>query len=318
MKKTNSPFWVIVRKEIADTIRSWKFIIMVAIIILTCCGALYSSLANFASAIKEDGANDFFFLKLFTISNGTLPSFYIFISFLGPLLGISMGFDAINSEQNNGTMSRILAQPIYRDYIINAKFTASLIILSVLFIVLNLLVIGFGLIFIGIPPTSSEFFRIVSFTLITIVYIAFWLNLSILFSVIFKQTATSALAGIAVWIFFSIFYVMIIKLIASGLEPKGYMSQGRMFQIQYFLQNLLRINPEQLFNDASVTLLIPSVRSLGVLTPSQTIGAIPNPLPLGQSWMIIWPQITALISGTVLFFALAYNSFMRREIRSRN
>ena len=44
--------------------------------------------------------NPFFFLHLFTASDGTLPPFFVFISFLGPLLGISMGFDAINSEHD--------------------------------------------------------------------------------------------------------------------------------------------------------------------------------------------------------------------------
>ena len=38
MNKIQSPFWVIVRKEVADHVRSWKFIILIAIIALTCMG----------------------------------------------------------------------------------------------------------------------------------------------------------------------------------------------------------------------------------------------------------------------------------------
>ncbi len=99
-----------------------------------------------------------FFLKLFTVSDGTLPSFTVFVSFLGPLLGIALGFDAINSEQNKGTLSRILSQPIHRDYLINAKFVGALIVIGVMLFVLGFLVMGFGLISIGIPPTAEEFF----------------------------------------------------------------------------------------------------------------------------------------------------------------
>ena len=40
MNKIQSPFWVIVRKEVADHVRSWKFIILIAIIALTCMGVL--------------------------------------------------------------------------------------------------------------------------------------------------------------------------------------------------------------------------------------------------------------------------------------
>lgn len=316
--QTLTPFWVIVNKEISDTVRSWRFIIMLGLIVLTCMGSLYTALNDFSKAIKaSDPEGTFFFLKLFTHTDGTLPSFIVFISFLGPLLGISMGFDSINSEQNKGTLSRILSQPIYRDYILNAKFVAALFVLSVLFFALSLLVLGFGLLFIGIPPTVEEFLRIVIFSIVNIIYVAFWLNLSILFSVKFRQAATSALAGISIWLFFSIFYSMIVNLIAKGLAPSVFVNQNQVVAFQRFIQNIMRINPGQLFNDATTSLLMPTVRSLGPLTTQQMSGAIPSPLPLGQSLMLVWPQATALIAGTIVFFAIAYTMFMRREIRSR-
>jgi len=317
-QRVTNPFWVMVSKEISDSVRSWKFLIMGAIVLLTCLGALYASLSDFSEAIKGGTTDDdFFFLKLFTHSNGSLPSYIVFIGFFGPLLGISMGFDCVNSEQNKGTLSRVLAQPIYRDYVLNTKFTAALIVLSSLFLALALLVLGFGLLFLGIPPTADEFLRILVFSVVSIVYVAFWLNLSILFSIKFRQTATSALAGISVWLFFSIFYNIIVNLIAKGLAPVRFVNENQVVKFQGFIQNLMRFNPGQLFNDATTTLLRPSIRSLGPLTTEQTIGAIPSPLPLDQSLMLVWPQVTALIGGTILFFAIAYTMFMRREIRSR-
>ncbi|MDX1284857.1 MAG: ABC transporter permease subunit [Draconibacterium sp.] len=316
--KITVPFWVIVNKEISDIVRSWRFLIMLGLIVLTCMGSLYTALDDFTKAITASDPEDtFFFLKLFTHTDGTLPSFIVFISFLGPLLGISMGFDSINSEQNNGTLSRLLAQPIFRDYLLNAKFTAALIVLSTLFFALGLLVLGFGLIFIGIPPTAEEFMRIVVFSLVNIIYVAFWLNLAILFSVKFRQAATSALAGISIWLFFSIFFSMIINLIAKGLKPSVFVSENHVVAFQRFIQNIMRINPGQLFNDATTSLLMPTVRSLGPLTTEQMSGAIPSPLPLGQSLMLVWPQATVLIAGTIVFFAIAYTLFMCREIRSR-
>ncbi|MBN2349135.1 MAG: ABC transporter permease subunit, partial [Bacteroidales bacterium] len=182
--RTTNPFRVIVQKEITDHVRSWRFLILVGIIVLTCLGSMYTALSNIAETAKSDNLNiSFFFLKLLTVSDGSLPSFFVFISFLGPLLGIVLGFDAVNSEQNNGTLSRVLSQPIYRDFLINAKFVAALIVISVLIFTLGYLVIGIGLITIGIPPTVEEFMRINFFILIAIVYISFWLNLSLLFSV---------------------------------------------------------------------------------------------------------------------------------------
>ena len=318
MNKVKHPFWVIVHKEIADHVHSLRFIILISIIVLTCMGALYTALTNIGEAIKPDDPDgSFLFLKLFTVSDGTLPSFVLFINFLGPLLGIALGFDAVNSEQNKGTLSRMLAQPIHRDCIINAKFVAALIIIGALLFALGLLVMGCGLIAIGIPPTPEEFWRIILFIITGIFYVAFWLNISILFSLCFRQAATSALASVAVWLFFSVFYAMIVNVVAKALSPSGMVSVYHQISYQKFILGLMRLAPSELFNEATTTLLMPSIRSLGPLTMEQLQGAIPSPLPLGESIMIVWSQLTGLIAATVVCFAISYIVFMRREVRSR-
>ena len=298
MNKVNYPFRVVVNKEISDHVKSWRFIILMGIILLTCMGSLYTSLTNIGAAIKpNDPDGSFLFLKLFTASDGTLPSFVQFINFLGPLLGIALGFDAINSEQNKGTLSRMLSQPVHRDCIINAKFVAALIVIGIMLFVLGFLVMGCGLIAIGIPPTAEEFWRIVFFLIISVFYVAFWLNLAILFSLCFRQAATSALASVAVWLFFSVFYTMIVNLVAKALSPSQLASPYQIVSYQKFILGLMRLAPSELFNEATTTLLMPSVRSLGPLTMEQVQGAIPSPLPLGQSLLVVWPQLTGLIAA---------------------
>ena len=315
------PFWVIVNKEMSDHVRSWRFIILLSLILLTCFGSLYTALNTIGTPSKTGGHDNgaFFFLQLFTATDGTLPSFIVFINFLGPLLGITMGFDAVNSEFNRGTLNRIMAQPIHRDYLLNGKFVSALLVIAILFFSLTFLVMGVGLIVIGVPPTAGEFMRIISFTLLSVLYVAFWLNLSILFSVRFRQPATSALTSIAIWLFLAIFYPILIRLVAKGLAPDAGMMapQEALAQYQHTVITLLRFAPSQLFSDATTTLLMPSIRSLGPLTMEQVVGAIPNPLPLGESLLIVWPQLTGLIAATVLCFSLSYFSFMRKEIRSR-
>ncbi|MEC3881718.1 ABC transporter permease [Parapedobacter sp. 10938] len=313
------PFWVIVQKEISDHVRSWRFNILLFLILLTCIGSLYTSITNLVNELSKSSSADdpFLFLKLFTQSDGSLPPFHVFIGFLGPLLGIGLGFDAINSEQNSGTLSRIMAQPIHRDYLINAKFVAALAVIGVMFFALGFLVMGFGLFIIGIPPTAAEFLRITSFLLLSVLYVAFWLNLAVFLSIRFRQAATSALTAIAIWLFFTVFYQLIVNMIARAMAPPEMVLQEQLMAYQQFVGNLMRVVPSQLYTDATTTLLMPSVRSLGPLTMQQTYGAIPSPLPLGQSLLIVWPQLTGLIAATVVCFALSYVSFMRKEIRSR-
>jgi ABC-2 type transport system permease protein len=316
--KVRHPFRVIMEKEMSDYVRSWRFIILIAIIALTCIGSLYTAITNMSQAVKPgDQEGSFFFLKLFTITDGTMPSFTVFISFLGPLLGIALGFDAINSEHNRGTLGRILSQPIHRDYIINAKFLASLMVISFMLVALGMLVMGAGLVRLGIPPTAEEFLRMLAFILLSILYVAFWLNLSILFSVLFRQPATAALSAIAVWLFFTVFYPLIINLITKSMEPPQTAMPQQILAFEHFRIALMRVMPNQLFSEATTTLLMPSVRSLGPLTMEQMIGTLPGPLPLGQSLLLVWPQVTALAAGTMVSFVLSYVIFMRREIRSR-
>ncbi len=311
-------FQVMVEKEITDHIRNWRFIILFTIIALACLGTLFSTLSDSAKTLAENNSEStFFFLNLFTKSDGTLPSFFVFVGFLGPLFGISLGFDAISSEQNKGTLSRIMAQPIPRDYIINAKFLAGIIVISVMLFTLSFLVLGAGLVALGIPPTAEEFMRIIIYTVLSIVYVSFWLNLSIMFSIRFKQPATSALLGLAVWLFFTIFYPLIVNVIIKGFEPSKFASQSKIFIYQKLKFYLVQIMPNELFNEITSALLVPSVRSLGPLTMEQMHGAIPSTLSIGQSLLLVWPQVTGLLALTLLCFLFSYVIFMKREIRSR-
>nr|WP_325167474.1 ABC transporter permease [Lederbergia citri] len=306
-------FWVLVQKEVSDHILSWRVNILVVLLALTCFGSLYTALSGIRDAAESIDANDtFLFLKLFTISDGSLPPFFVFVSFIGPLLGIALGFDAVNSEYSKGTLSRVVSQPIPRDYIINAKFVAAILVISALLFSLGFLVIALGVLMIGIPPTPDEFLRIISFLVLSICYIAFWVNLSILFSIRFKQAATSALSSIAVWLFFSIFYSMIVNLISKVSQSQDALDPSTT----ELVQNLMRISPSQLFSEATTILLTPSIRTLGPMTMEQVVGAIPGALPLSQSLLLITPQLIALIAATLICFGISYALFMRKEIRN--
>lgn len=314
------PFRVMFNKEVADLVSSWRSIILLAIMVLTCMGSLYTAIQALQGLDPtSDELKSFVFLRLFTLSNGTLPAFVTFVGFLGPIIGLGLGFDAINAERNKGTLSRLMSQPIHRDYIISAKFLASLYVIAVMFMSLGLAVIGFGILTIGIPPTPEEFMRIFSFLLMSIVYVAFWLCLSIVFSVRLKQPATSALTSMAIWIFFTVFYSMITGLIGNALDPGSSASVVKKMSYINTMQLIERLSPSTLFNEATTTLLVPTVRSLGPLTAEQYYWAIPNStLPLGQSLLLVWPQITCLIAAVVICFGIAYRLFMRQEIRSRS
>ncbi|AGA80711.1 ABC transporter permease [Echinicola vietnamensis] len=315
----HSPFWTMVGKEVADHLRSWRFIVLLVLIALTFWGTTAVAMGHLREVVTKakDTGQLFLYLKLLTTTEGTLPPFHVFLNFLGPLLGIGLGFDAINSEQQNGTLARVMAQPVYRDNLLLSKFTSSLILVGVLLLSLALLMIGGGMVMTGILIEAEEVMRILGFTVLCTVYVGFWLALSILLSVVFRQPSTSALTAMGIWLFFTVFYRIVIELAVSAFAPDTReLAPSEAIRFNGIILSLLRLAPSQLFTDATTTLLMPSVRSLGPVTMEQMAGAVPSPLSLKDSLMVVWPQVSGLVAATVLCFALTYYLFMRREVRS--
>lgn len=310
---------VLVRKEIAAHIRSWRFIILILLIVLTYGASLYVSSMGLKDAVSNmrDPDQSFLYLKLLTTTDNSIPPFHVFLNFLAPLLGIALGFDAVNAEYNNGTLTRLLAQPIYRDNLLFAKFLAPLAVVGTLFVALVMLMIGGGLLWTGVRIEPPELLRIFGFTLISVLYVAFWLSLSILLSIRFRQPATSALTAIGIWLFFTVFFPILVNLAIRPFLPNpNYISEQEYIGYNELILNLLRLSPSQLYTDATTSLLMPSVRSLGPISMEQMVGAIPSPLSFRESFLMVWPQISGLSAAMTICFAWSYYIFMRREIRS--
>lgn len=306
----------LVRKELADHLKSKRFLILLLLIGCTSFASLYGAISGLSDAIQSD--SNFIFLKLYTSSGSSIPSFMSFIALLGPIVGLALGFDAINSERSNGTLNRLVSQPIYRDAIIVGKFLAGTIVIAIVIFSMGIALGAVGMAATGLVPDVEEVLRILIFLFFTVVYIAFWLAMSILFSVICRHSATSALASISVWIFFAIFMSLVANIIANAVYPVNdqYGTMINSLNNYTLNQNLNRISPYYLYSEAVSTIMNPSVRSVNVVTVSQLTGAISGYLSLGQSLLLVWPHLTGLAALMLIAFGGSYVGFMRQEIRS--
>lgn len=306
--------WAVVAKEMADHLTSARMRILEALIVLTAAGTVYVALREIRTTVGQD---PFLFLRLFTTARDPLPAFVGFLGFLVPLIAIALAFDAVNGEFNRRTLSRVLAQPIYRDALLLGKFLAGLFTLALVLAAIWLLIMGLGIIGLGLPPGGEDVARSLSFLLATVFYGGIWLALALLFSTVFRQPATAALASIAVWLFFIAFWEMIASVLAQALRPVQFgFPQEVLAQAQLELA-LTRLSPNTLYAETTLALLHPTIRSLGLVLPFQLQGAIlGTPLPLSQSLLLVWPHLTGLIAATILLFALGYVLFQRQEIRA--
>ena len=264
------------------------------------------------------------FLWLFT-STGKLFSFVQFIGFFGPLIGIFLGFDSINRERVSRTLSKLASQPIYRDSIINAKFLAGVTTIAIVLVGIVLIISGLGIQLIGVVPGSEEILRLVIYLIASILYISFWLGISILFSVVFRSTATSALASLAVWIFFSFFVGLGAGFMADAVAPISQsganVDSNVLIRHEEVQRTISYLSPMTLYNEATTTILDPTrktTKGVVFVGPLErlSLSRFQNPLPLLQSLLIVAPYLVSIIAMTFVCFGVCYLVFMRQEIRT--
>jgi len=320
MRREGSPFQglgAVFAKELTDNISSVRMLVLELLIVLTALAALYGAIDNLRTNTAED---PFLLLRLFTLSSSPLPSFVAILGFLIPLMAIGLGFDSVNSEFNRRTLSRLLAQPIYRDALLMGKFLAGLATLAVSLTALWLMVIGLGLIFLGVPPGTEEIARSLVFLVIAIFYAGVWLSLSMLLSIVFRSPATAALVALGIWLFLAVLWPMLAPAFAQVIAPPDprYMALGlETPDTGLWSQFLLRFSPNDLFGEAMLAILSPTTRTLGAVFLDQLRGAVMGaPLPLGESIMIAWPQTVGLIASTIVLFVAGYILFQRQEVRA--
>jgi ABC-2 type transport system permease protein len=305
----------IIRKELADYFTSIRVFILFVLVLVVSALALFAAQMAIRGTVTAE--TKLVFLNLFTTQPADMPSMFYFINLTAiifiPIIGIALGFDAINSERSSGTISRLLTQPIFRDNIINAKFTAGISTLFIMMAAVILLIAGYGLRMIGVPPNIEEIIRLFLYLVLAVIYGAFWMSLAILFSTLFRRMSTSLLVPIGLWLFFLFFVILIAPAIANAVAPVVEGDVASVVQNLQLTQMISRFSPSFLFAEASGALLQPPAYG-SLLFIGMT--AANNPLSLGQSMLLVWPHITGMIGLTAICFAGSYVLFMRQEIRS--
>jgi ABC-2 type transport system permease protein len=320
MRREGSAFQglgTIVLKELSDHMTSARMRVLEWLVVLVAFASLYGAIDRLRDTTAED---PFLLLKLFTVDRAPLPSFVGILGFLIPLVAIGLGFDAINGEHNRRTLSRILAQPIYRDALLIGKFLAGLMTLGIMLLCLWLIVVGSGLFLLGVPPSGEEVARSLIFLAIALAYCGVWLALAIFLSIVFRSAATAALVALGVWLFLTLIWPMMAPAIAQIISPPDvrYQLLGLPSPNTVEWQTALaRFSPNQLFGECVLAILSPNTRALGPIYLEQLQGAVTGTgLPLQQSLLIAWPQIVSLFAGMIVLFVAGYIVFQRQEVRA--
>jgi ABC-2 type transport system permease protein len=310
------------KKELCDHFSSYRFVILFALIGMVSFITSYMAGIHLRENLDALANTRFPFLMLFS-ATGALFSMIQFVAFFGPLIGLVLGFDCINRERAHGTLIKLISQPIYRDAVINGKFLAGVVTIAIMLVSIVLVISGFGLALVGVVPGIEEIWRLFIYLIISIFYISFWLGIAILFSILFRGIATSALASVALWIFLSFFISLGADVVANAAAPVKSQTETRpetLIKNIRIKEMISLTSPMVLYTEATATIIDPmrkTTRSMLLISPMEQILAsrFQNPLSLGQSILIVFPHVTTLVAITLICFAISYLVFMVQEIR---
>ncbi|HUS77631.1 MAG TPA: ABC transporter permease [Patescibacteria group bacterium] len=307
-------------KELRDQFGSKRFLILFGLVLLLSTLAAYQGV-DFIRNNTQAG-----FVYIFS---GTQMSFSFIqtMVYFGPLLGLALGFDAINKERATGTLSILLGQPIFRDSVINGKLIAGATALTTLVIGTIGIMCGVSIPLLGFGPTLTETSKIVALALLTIVYLVFWLSLGILYSVLTKRTATSIMASIATWLTFSIIITILASVVAGFIVPLPggtfrSQTEGGGMQISPEFREAMeeraavtstiqKISPTNLYEEAASDIL----GVVGGFMRGMGHQEFQRTLTLGEALAANWANIATIVVGLVICFAASYMIFLRSEIR---
>jgi ABC-2 type transport system permease protein len=285
---------------------------LVSIILVTGIGFTLWSGQTIKQA-AADAPTEYIFLLLLTLERAIF-SVATFLGFVGPFVGIILGFDMISGEYARGTLSRVLSQPIFRDSLINGKFLAGLTTVSVLWFSILLIFLGLGIGLLGFAPNAEELWRMLIFTVVGILYVSFWLALAMLFSLLFQRTITAALAALTAWLFITLFIPILAQALPVLMVPNPSTPEQQALQINIEAMTH-RLSPSFLYSEIVRNLLNPRAHLLQ-LFPEELGGILPTPLSLRQSLVLIWPHVCTLLALLAVCFGISYIKFMRDEIRA--
>ena len=210
----SSGLFTVAHKEFFDHIQSRKFILIFSIFLVIAIIGMIGGIAQYEKDLKS--YND----QRSTASSSLLSGYMsdrpsvmtvfatvaTYLSFLGAILGIAMGFDLVTKEKESKSLKILLSHPIYRDEVINGKALGGVAALFIALAIVLSLSLATLLIY-GIVPDGGELVLIAVFGAVSFLFIFTY------FSIALFMSAVSSDSGSA------LIFTMIIFIILSSLLP---------------------------------------------------------------------------------------------------
>jgi ABC-2 type transport system permease protein len=347
------PELIIAEKEFKENMASKRFLAIFAILLLLSLYGVYTGMDNYNNKL-DNYKNSIAVLKnqLNTSPGPVMPSILevfsgmiILLSFLGMIMGASLGFDQISKERDEGSLKFLVASPIYRDAIINGKTIGAIVTLTVALASAFIIAIAIVM-FKGVVPGLDDIVRIIAFFISALIYCMVFFAIAMMMSTVTRSTSTSVICVVGIVVvlilFSAVLSIMISGFIATSIvgpaPPMYYGSStentfGAVNTSSEYNNYTNKLVSTELQVSDTISAISPvgdfgGITGLGyggigdaILTKYQVQITGSNLTPsfkevsLLDSLSSIWALILVLIVEILVAFAISYSLFIRMDIR---
>lgn len=136
-------------------------------------------------------------------------TFINYLAMVGALLAMILGFTAIDKERKAGTLSLILARPVYRDQLLNGKVLGNAVLLAALMMAVGLVTaVAIGIIG-GIGLTPDQLIKLGLTMVMSWLYLLIFFLLALLMTLLTRSSHQALLITVIIWLIFAFIFPQI-------------------------------------------------------------------------------------------------------------
>jgi len=325
----------VARKELIDHLTSRRFIIILALFLIISASGMHEGINRYNQQLESYKELISQIKEVEGIEPGYMPErpsimlVFLFMSrqimMLGAILAIAMGFDLVSEEKETRSLKSLLSCPVFRDEIINGKALGGT--LALVFAMGAALLISLAVLLIfSIVPSMNELAAILVFGLVSILFLLAYFAIALMISTISGKSGSALIYTLVIFFILGSILPIVGGTVADmvcGDQPKSppvvvtNMSEEEM---QQYNEVLMAWSEKRKPIIEAFTVISPNMnyeRILNKICSSSSVTTTYGDEAPGLQDVLgrVWKNILALISFSVVFFALAYVKFMRMDIR---
>ena len=314
---------IVAKKEFADQITGWRFLVILALFLSLALVGTYSGVGSYERDL------DRYAQQLATMDDrfdepgrmmmpakppveGVYSSMFRTLVSYGGLLALALGFDLVSKEKESRSLKSLLSHPVYRDEIINGKALGGVALLAL--VVGSVLAISTALLLVfSIVPSPGDLWMILTYAGVTLLFLVTFFSIALALSTLCRESGSALLLSVVVFILLVFLVPFATANIGTALmmeepDPAAY---GGDTQSEGYQAEIAAYSKQMKVIESAVNLLSPQMAINALI---QGISNSPG-ATLEDTLGEIWSSIAALTIYPVAFFAVAYTRFMRMDIR---